>query len=228
MQRFGECISVANIEFVIVDVMQEHIDAAKVVGGDVNFLPEKSVAHVFPAQNFGKFQQQRAAAASRVIHLVHLRPADDGQTGQQLGNLLRSVVFAAGFPGVARIHPHQKLVGITESVNRVGAVVTEFHLAHAIQQLDEPLVALRHRGAKFGAVHIDIIKQPFEVVFRARSLCGGFNVFEYCLQFFVEVVFCPCPVTLHFYADIFKQLARQNEKALGGNQILARLFGINI
>ena len=47
-----------NVEVVEVDVVQEHVDAAEVVRGDVLILPVESVANVLPADDLGEFQQE--------------------------------------------------------------------------------------------------------------------------------------------------------------------------
>ena len=51
-------IAVFNTEFIVTDVMQEHINTAKVVGGDVDFLTEKSIANIIFTEDFRKFQKQ--------------------------------------------------------------------------------------------------------------------------------------------------------------------------
>ena len=53
----GEGVAVGNIKMVVVNVMQEHIDTAEVVGGEVDLLPIKTDAHIFFAENLGKFKQ---------------------------------------------------------------------------------------------------------------------------------------------------------------------------
>ena len=55
--RLKQRVAIADVEVGIVDVVQKHIDTAQVVGGDVEFLSEKSLFHIVLAQNFSKFQQ---------------------------------------------------------------------------------------------------------------------------------------------------------------------------
>ena len=64
--------------------MQKHIDATKVVRGDVNFLTVETLTYIFLSQNLGKFEQQRTRAASRIIDLTNFGLAHDGQTSQKL------------------------------------------------------------------------------------------------------------------------------------------------
>ena len=72
MLRIQQRIFTGNIELVKTDIVQKHIDSAKVVGGDIDFLPKVALPDSIFAQNALRFQQQRAGAASRVIHLVDL------------------------------------------------------------------------------------------------------------------------------------------------------------
>ena len=46
--------------------MQEHIDAAKVIGGQVNFLAEEATLNVVLTQNLFYLQQQRTRTTGRV------------------------------------------------------------------------------------------------------------------------------------------------------------------
>ena len=61
----GQGVLAGDVELVKAHVMEEHIDAAKVVGGDIDLLPEVTELHPVLAQNLGRFQQQRAGAAGR-------------------------------------------------------------------------------------------------------------------------------------------------------------------
>ena len=54
--RVGQRIPARNVEVVKVDVMQEHIDAAEVVGGDIDLLPVEAVPHVVFPKDFCKLE----------------------------------------------------------------------------------------------------------------------------------------------------------------------------
>ena len=58
MIRLGQRIAAMDVELLVVDVVQKHVDAAEVVGGDIDFLAEESGTHILLAQYFGKLQQQ--------------------------------------------------------------------------------------------------------------------------------------------------------------------------
>jgi len=52
MERVGQRVAMFDIELVVIDVVQEHIDPAEVVGGDIDFLAKEALAHVLLAQYF--------------------------------------------------------------------------------------------------------------------------------------------------------------------------------
>ena len=56
MLRIGQRVAACDVEIVEVDVLQEHIDAAKIVRRDVDFLPVEAVSHILLTKNFGKLQ----------------------------------------------------------------------------------------------------------------------------------------------------------------------------
>ena len=84
----GGCkgILACDVELVKADVVEEHIDAAQVVGGDVDLLAEKAVARRIMAQHLHRLQQQGAGAAGRVIHLVDLGLAHGAQSSAGVKN----------------------------------------------------------------------------------------------------------------------------------------------
>ena len=61
-----ERILTHNAELIKINIMQKHIDAAKVISSQVNFLPKKSSLNIFFAQNLFYLQQQRARATGGV------------------------------------------------------------------------------------------------------------------------------------------------------------------
>lgn len=60
MQGIGQCVTVADIELVVVDVMQEHVDPAKIVGSDVDFLPKETLPHILLTQHLGGLEEEGA------------------------------------------------------------------------------------------------------------------------------------------------------------------------
>ena len=66
MLRAEQSILPHNAELVELNVVQEHIDAAKVVGGQVDLLTVEASLDIILAQHFFHLQQQRTGAAGRV------------------------------------------------------------------------------------------------------------------------------------------------------------------
>ena len=56
MLRLSECIFVSDIEFIVINIVQKHIDTAEIVCGNVALLPEKALTHLVFSKNFGGFQ----------------------------------------------------------------------------------------------------------------------------------------------------------------------------
>ena len=168
--------------------MQEHIDAAKVVGGQVNLLTVEAALDIILAQHFFHLQQQRTGAAGRVIDLVDFRFADGAEASQQLRNIGRREILTALFTGIGSVHSHQIFVGIAKQVGIDAISREQRHLRYAVQQLHQHLVALGNSFANCLAVHIEIVKQTRKVVFRIAAGGAALNVVEYPLQRFVQVV----------------------------------------
>ena len=51
MLRIGQRVLTGNVEFVKLNVVQEHIDAAQVIRCDVDFLSKEAIAHGIPSQH---------------------------------------------------------------------------------------------------------------------------------------------------------------------------------
>ena len=181
-------IFVGDVELIKINIVQEHIDTAQVVGRQVDFLTEEALTHILLAQNLSRLQQQRAGAASRVIDLVDLGLAHNGKAGQQLRNLLRGEELAAALASVGGVHTHQVLIRIAKRINRVFLVFTELHRADAVQQLDKHCIALCHRSAKLVAVDINIIEQTGKVVLALSAFCRILDMTEDGLHRHVEVI----------------------------------------
>ncbi|MOA01479.1 hypothetical protein D3C78_1208900 [compost metagenome] len=81
VRRIGQRVAVGDVEFVEIDVVQEHVDPAQVVGCQFFFLPKESLTNAVASQNFGKLEQQRTRTTGRVINLVDLGLADDSDVG---------------------------------------------------------------------------------------------------------------------------------------------------
>ena len=151
-------IAVGDVKFVVVNVVQEHIDAAEVVGRDIDLLPVKALPDVAGAENFCSLQKQGTGTAGGIIDLVDLGLSGDGNARQKFGHLLRRKIFAAALARIGGVHAHEIFIGIAKGVDGIVAVITELHIAHAVHQLDQPLVALGDRAAQLVAVDVDVVK----------------------------------------------------------------------
>ena len=137
-----KCILAGDIKLVVVNVVQEHIDTAEVVGGKVNLLTIETLTHIVLAEYLCRFEQQRTRTASRVIDLIDFGLSESCQTGEELAHLLWGVILAAALACIARIHTHQVFVGITESIYRIVLVVAKVHLLNATKEFHQFLVSL--------------------------------------------------------------------------------------
>ena len=101
MLRIRQGILTGNGELIEADLMEEHVDAAEVVGRDIDLLAEEAVLDTVLAEDLHRLQQQGAGTAGGVIYLVDLRLPHRAQPGQQLGDIGRCEELAAGLSGVA-------------------------------------------------------------------------------------------------------------------------------
>ena len=219
----NERVLAGDIELVEGDIVQEHVDAAQVVGGDVDFLAEEAARHLVAPQHFLRFQQEGAGAACGVVHAPHLLLAHRAQAREQHGNLRRREELAAGLAGVGGVHGHQVLIGIAEGVDVMVAHITELHVRHTLQQLAQALVSLGHGGAQLVAVGVEVVEQAFQVGLALRAHGGVFYVVEYPLQRLVQVI-----VVLGVGQHIAEKLAGQDEKALFLDQVLKEFLGLAV
>ena len=60
VRRVCECVPMGDAEVGEVDVVQEHVDPAQVVGGQVDLLAEEPAAHVLLTEDLRELQQQGA------------------------------------------------------------------------------------------------------------------------------------------------------------------------
>lgn len=84
-----ERVLIGNIELVVANIMEEHIDAAEVIGGQVNLLPKEALPDILFTENSCRFEKQRTGTAGGVVDLIDLCFPHDSDTGQKLGDLLR-------------------------------------------------------------------------------------------------------------------------------------------
>lgn len=137
MGGLGERIAVRDVELIGADVVQEHIDTAKIIRRDVDLLPEKSLTDMFLAQDLDGFQKKGTRTAGGVVYLIDLCLSDRRKARQQVGNLLRCKELPALFARVGSVHTHQILVGVAKSVDRTVLILAELHIGDGIEEFYE-------------------------------------------------------------------------------------------
>ena len=134
MLRLGQRILAGDVELRKLHVMQEHIDTAEVVSGDVDFLSKVAKPHaVFPKDAL-RFQEERTGTAGRVINLVDFRLSHRTETRQQFRHVGRREKFAAALSGAGRVHGHKELVSVAKGVDAVFGDFAKAHIRDAVEE----------------------------------------------------------------------------------------------
>lgn len=94
---------------------------------------------------------------------------------------------------------------------------------NAVDEPHQPLVPLGHGAAQLVAVYVDVIEQALEVFLAVAALGGVLDGVEDGLQRLIQVFVLRSPL-----AEVGKQLAGQDEKALGGDQVLPGLLCVGV
>ena len=134
---------------------------------------------------------------------------------------MRSVEFATTFSSIGGVHGHEVLVRISEGIDGVVLIITEFHSGDAFHKLDKLFVPLGYRSSELVAIHIDIVEQSFEIVFACCTLGRSLDVPEHSLKSFVKVLVCRS-----ILQDVAEQFARQDKESAGADEIRSSLFSI--
>ena len=171
MLRIDQRVAVGNVEMVIIHIVQEHVDAAQVVCGQILLLAEEALSDLILAQHFDGLQQQGSRTACRVIDLVHFALAVGGDAGQQLADLLRCEELATGLAGIRRVHGHQILIRVTERINCVvrKALRAQVQITDGVEHLHQFSVTFHHGIAELAAVQVQIVEQAAQTGFRAGA-----------------------------------------------------------
>ena len=65
MLRIDQRIPMRDIEFIITNIMQKHIDPTEIIRRNVDLLAIKALTNVFPAKNFGRFEKERSGPITK-------------------------------------------------------------------------------------------------------------------------------------------------------------------
>ena len=212
----GQGVPVCDVELLVVDVVQEHIDAAEIVCRQVDFLPEEPLPDILLAQHLGELQQERPGAASRVVDLVHLLLADNGDSRQQFRDLLRREELPAGLAGGAGVHRHQELVCIAEGVVDRAGDLPQAEIADGVQNPHQLFIALGDGCAQFVAVHVEVAEQPLEIILAGRALRRILDILEDRVKGHIQILVVPGTG-----ADIAEEFGGQDEEPLVLDGLLA-------
>ena len=205
-----ERVAKLDIKIREVDIMQEHVDAAKVVSGRVDLLSVVFEFGISLADGLAELHEQRAGAACRVIDRVYMVVVDGSQFGEQFADLLRCVELTTGLACIAGVHLHEELICIAESVYLVilEIVGLEVHVANSDEHVGEFLIADLDGLTELGVIDCEIGEESTDVILAGRALCAGFDGAERVLEREVEVL-----VLASGLADVAEELRRQDEIA---------------
>ena len=198
--------------------MQNHVHAAQVIGRQVNLLTHKTQAIRVLTQLTLNLQQQRTRTTRRVIHGTNLLgvTAIHGNLRQQLRNLLRSVILAAALTRIRRVHAHQVLVGVTESiVLAILVALIQVHVRHSVHELEQILVTSRRAHTQLIGVQHKVVEEALHVILRLRAARGLLKRLEHVRQGLIQVLILTSLRVHHR-----EQLRRQQEKAALIDEIL--------
>ena len=123
-----------DAEFIEPDVVQKHVDSAKVVRRDVDLLPVESIPDGLFAEDFFRFEQQGTGTACRVVHFVDFGFSHRTDSGQQFRHIGRRKELAAGFSGRRGVHGHQVFVGVAKGIDVVIFHIAKVHVGNAVQE----------------------------------------------------------------------------------------------
>ena len=82
MLRCGQCVLAGDVKLIKANIMQKHIDTAKVVSRDIDLLSIKAISDGIFTKNLFCFQKQRTRTTRRVIDLVDLGFANRAKSGK--------------------------------------------------------------------------------------------------------------------------------------------------
>ena len=143
----------------------------------------------------------------------------DGYLGNEFGNMLRSKELTTRLPRVGGVVADQIFVGIPEEVDLVVFKVSKVEVVHPFQYGSKAGVLVFDRPPQAVARGVEIIKQPFDVLFRGVTHGRALNSGEDRLEIRIKIF-----VVIRLGDDIGKELAGVDEVALGLDGIIFDLI----
>ena len=115
--RVFKGIAEGNVELIVSNVVEEHIDATEVVCGDVDLLSIEALSHLVVSKDFGSLQEEGTRTTSWVIDLIDLSLSIHCYSGKQLTDFLWSEELTTRLPCIGSIISHHSLTSSTFEKN---------------------------------------------------------------------------------------------------------------
>lgn len=126
-----EGVTKGDVKLVVVDGVEKHVHARQVVGGVIDFLPEKSFFDEMIVKLLLSLEQERTAAASRVVDFVDARLTMCGDACEEFRHLLGGEKLSSGLSCRLGVVADEKFVGIAKEVDFAIGKVGEIETRHA-------------------------------------------------------------------------------------------------
>lgn len=126
-----ESVAKGDVKLVVVDGVEKHVHARQVVGGVVDFLPEKSFFDEMMVKLLLSLKQERTAAASRVVDFVDARLSVGGDTCEEFRHLLGGEELSSRLSCRLGVVADEKFVGIAKEVDFAVGKIREIEACHA-------------------------------------------------------------------------------------------------
>ena len=127
----AEGVAKGDVKLVVVDGVEKHVHARQVVGGVIDFLPEKSFFDEMIVKLLLSLEQERTAAASRVVDFVDALLSVGGDACEEFLHLLGSEKLSSGLSCRLGVVADEKFVGIAKEVDFAVGKVGEVETRHA-------------------------------------------------------------------------------------------------
>ena len=162
MLGIEERIPQLNIEFIVIDPVEEHIHTRQIVGRQVDLLPVEAVLYPILLEETTGLQEERARATCGVIDLIHPSLPMERQLSDELGDLRGGEELPTRLPRIGGIVRDQELIGITEEVDLTLLEGTEVKRRHAQHHRTQTAVLLLDACPQTGTRRVEVGKEPLD------------------------------------------------------------------
>ena len=126
-----ESVAKGDVKLVVVDGVEKHVHARQVVGGVIDFLPEKSFFDEMIVKLLLSLEQERTATASGVVDFVDALLSVGGDACKEFRHLLGGEKHSSGLSCRLGVVADEKFVGIAKEVDFAVGKVGEVETRHA-------------------------------------------------------------------------------------------------